>query len=550
MEAPISGLGRSSREPARWLHVARWRNASLRGSLALVALVSCTFVYASEFLVTFDAEPDTRAQAVALEYAVFDDAGELADERRIELGADLTFPTPELPIRPLDGDWHRTFTLRARVLREDASGALEVFNERSFRSSFPPPGERGRQRHRLVFSDDCILFNLVCAEGETCLEGRCAPVPFVPPAGRDPEDPLRTVVTTTPAELASAVADARFGDAIMLEPGTYDVTANLVSNAAGTEGARIVVRAREPGTVRIRFVGTGIAEVFLIRHPYWTIEGLDIEGVCPNDDDCEHAFHVTGPATHAILRDNRVWDFNQALHANPSREGIPPNDGIFERNEVFLTRPRDVGNRVTGARIGGTSRWIVRDNVFRDLAHATTTAYAAYFSEGGEDGVFERNLVLCHDVVEGGGARIGLATGVVGGGVQHTRAVFRNIVARGCEAAAISLHGCIDCTVEHATVTSGTLRLEAGSSARSVGNLVAGAASVAADSTLESRDDRFEADMLVGESDLRPRTAERIESPVETDFCGTRRAASPAIGALEPDAACDGTWVPDVRGAP
>lgn len=548
-------MGRSSREPAWWHHVARGRTTflRLRPSLALVALVSCTLVYASEFLVTFDAEPDTRAQAVALEYAVFDDAGELADERRVELGADLAFPTPELPIRPLDGDWHRTFTLRARVLREDASGALEVFNERSFRSSFPPPGERGRQRHRLVFSDDCILFHLVCAEGETCVEGRCAPIPFVPPEGRD-DEPLRTVIVATPSELADAVADARFGDAIVIEPGTYELSTNLVSNAAGAEGAPIVVRAREPGSVRLRFVGAGIAEVFLIRHAYWTIEGLDLEGACPTDEACEHAVHVTGPATHVVLRDNRMWDFNQALHAHQNREGLPADDGVFERNEVFLTRVRDVSNRVTGARIGGSSRWIVRDNVFRDLGHATTTSYAAHFAEGGADGVFERNLVVCRDEVEGGGPRVGLAAGIVGGGVQHTRAVFRSVVARGCEAAAISLHGCVDCTIEHATLTSGTVRVEASSSAVSFGNLVAGAASVAGDSTLDSRDDRFEADVaatLVDVTrDLRPRVADGIESTVETDFCGTRRGARPTVGALEPDASCDGMWAPLVRGAP
>ncbi|MCB9620781.1 MAG: hypothetical protein H6721_01965 [Sandaracinus sp.] len=517
-------------------------------------LVACTLVYESEFLVTFDAETETAAQATALEYTVFDELGEVAEERRVMLDGALAFPTPELPIRPLDGDWHRSFTVRGRVLRPAADGSLEVFNERSFRSSFPKPGELGRQRHRLVFSDDCILFHRMCGADETCIDGRCEPIPFVPPAGRG-DEPLRTVQVRTGDELASAVADARAGDAIVLEPGTYDLTANLVSTVGGAEGAPIVVRAREPGTARVRFVGTSVAEVFLIRHPWWVIEGLDIEGACPSDDACEHAFHVTGPATHVVIRDNRVWDFNQALHANRNAAGVAPDDGLFEHNEVFLTRPRAVGNRVTGLRISRVSRWVVRGNVLRDLVHATATAYAAYFVEGGEDGLFEGNLVWCRHSVEGGGPRVGLAVGVVAAAPEHTRATFRNDVVRGCdEGFGLALHGCFDCRIEHESVM-GDLRVEASSRVRSVGNVFTGAASVTAESTHASQDDRFgavPAEVWSSADDLRPRAGALAtsEAEVDRDFCGRRRGGTPRLGALETDSRCDGSWPPGTRGGP
>ncbi|MCB9600121.1 MAG: hypothetical protein H6720_07165 [Sandaracinus sp.] len=522
--------------------------------MTCVLLLACTLVYESEFLVTFDAETETAAQATALEYTVFDELGEVAEERRVMLDGTLAFPTPELPIRPLDGDWHRSFTVRGRVLRPAADGSLEVFNERSFRSSFPKPGELGRQRHRLVFSDDCILFHRMCSADETCIDGRCEPIPFVPPAGRG-DEPLRTVQVRTGDELASAVADARAGDAIVLEPGTYDLTANLVSSGGGAEGAPIVVRAREPGTAQVRFVGTGVAEVFLIRHPWWVIEGLDLEGACPTDDACEHAFHVTGPATHVVIRDNRVWDFNQALHANRNAAGVAPDDGLFEHNEVFLTRPRAVGNRVTGLRISRVSRWVVRGNVLRDLVHATATAYAAYFVEGGEDGLFEGNLVWCRRSVEGGGPRVGLAVGVVAAAPEHTRATFRNDVVRGCDGGnGLALHGCFDCRIEHESVM-GDLRIEASSRVSSVGNVFTGVASVTAESTHDSQQDRFGAvptEVWSSADDLRPRAGalETSDADVERDFCGRRRGGAPRLGALETDSRCDGSWPPGTRGGP
>src|SRR5690606_20322552 len=99
----------------------------------------------------------------------------------------------------------RSFVVSARALRAGADGALEVFNERSFRATFAPRGPNGRQEHRVSFSDDCILFNLACAAGETCVEGRCAPIPFVPPPGRPPGTPLRETSVSTATELADAM---------------------------------------------------------------------------------------------------------------------------------------------------------------------------------------------------------------------------------------------------------------------------------------------------------------------------------------------------------
>lgn len=523
------------------------------GLLVLVAtcVTSCILVYTSEFLVAFDAEPQTRSQAIALEVEVIGPGGATSGPRRVALEDIGGFPTSELPIRPLEGDWHRSFLFTARALRTGGDGELEVFNERSFRATFAEPGPSGRQRHSLRFSDDCILFHRRCAEGETCIEGQCEPIPFIDPTPRPPGTPLREVAVDTPAALAEAVRDASFGDHIVIAPGVYELTANLVSQASGSAGAEIVVRARERGTVELRYVGTGNAEVFLLRHAYWVVEGLDVIGACPSDSACEHAVHVTGGGAHVVLRDNRFVDFNQAIHVNADSSGNTPDDGRFEHNVVLLTRLRAVSTAVTGLRLAQSSRWMVRHNVFRDVVNTGRTAYGAYFVGEAEGGVFEANLVECTRDVAGGGTRVGFSMGAAEPGPHHTRFAFRNNVVRGC---GVAIRGCVDCTLAHATI-EGDVSVAASSTVRSEGNLVTMQITESSDSTLLRGDDLTERpleELVVDpDTDLRPRAgAGAITSDVVLDFCGEARPALHSRGALEPSSRCDGHWPPDTRELP
>jgi hypothetical protein len=354
-----------------------------------------------------------------------------------------------------------------------------------------------------------------------------------------------------------------FGDLIEIAPGTYDVETNLGSQADGADGAPIIVRAREPGTVRIRFVGPGNAETFLIRHPYWVVEGLDIEGACPTDINCEHAFHIVGRGRRAIIRGNRIWDFNQAFHISPSADGTSPDDGLIESNEIFLTRPRPVGvfTRITGIRLASVSRWIVRGNVFYDIVHEDRSGYGGYLTDGGEGGVFERNLVWCSRFLTGGGPRVGLSVSIREdtGNMHHTRATFRNNLVRGCDGDAILIKGCADCSVMHQTVIEGDVRIGETSTVSAIGNLIAGGLVVSADSTLDGAANLTDAaaslpEWLVDlEADARPRAGAALDASgadVADDFCGGPRSAPPTIGALERGSACAGTWAPGTRGAP
>lgn len=526
----------------------------LLAALAAASAASCVLVYESEFLLRFDAESETRAQLVAIEYEVRGSDGTTESTARVRAADVGGIPTSALPIRPLDGDWHRSFLVTARALREADDGSLEPFNERSFRATFAPRGKWGRQEYTLRFSDDCILFDLVCGPDETCIEGRCGPIPYVSPEAPREGEALRTVRVETAPELVDAMEDARFGDEIVVAPGTYEITANLWSRAGGSEGAPIVVRAEEPGTVFLRYTGAQRAEVFSIVYPYWVIDGLDVIGACPSKERCDHAVHVSGAGAHVILRNNRFVDFNQVIHVNRASDGRTPDDGTIEGNVVEYTSARTIGATVTGIRFYGASRWVIRDNVFRDIAHTPGGPYAISYGMyvvGTVDGVvFERNRIEFNQGVTDGGSYVGFGVNTTNRSAISGLVFRNNTVSEG----GVELRSCTGCRIEHSTIGGG-VAIGVDSSATTIGNLVSGAITVVSGSTLSSLDDESErplAELVVDPAtDLRPRAeVGSSTSDVTEDFCGGRRPSRPTRGALEPTSSCDGLTPSRLRRLP
>lgn len=250
------------------------------------------------------------------------------------------------------------------------------------------------------------------------------------------------------ASLVAAIGAASPGDEIVLAPGTYAFS-GVTCAAMGTEQAPITVRSRDPLGARIDFDGV---EGFKVSGANWHFDGLDVVGVCANDDDCEHAFHVTGKADGFVLRDSRVVDFNAQLKVNSAPiDDVweTPDRGRIERVELFDTRARNTGNPTTKLNIDTGDGWIVRDTYLHDFQKGggDGVSYGAFMKSGGHDGVFERNLVVCDGGLHVGGTRIGLSFG--GGGtspaycapafdasvpcsVEHTDGVMRNNVIVGC----------------------------------------------------------------------------------------------------------------------
>ncbi|MBF5042024.1 PE-PGRS family protein [Aggregicoccus sp. 17bor-14] len=263
---------------------------------------------------------------------------------------------------------------------------------------------------------------------------------------------------STVAELQSALASAQAGDVIVLADGTYDLSASLSCAAEGSSAQPITVRAANKHAAHVRF---NTLEGFKVSGRSWTFEGLDVEGVCAVDTNCEHAFHVTGHAENFVLRDSRVRNFNAQLKVNAAKNGSGvwemPHRGLVERNEVYDTRPRNTSNPVTKLNIDTGDDWVVRDNSLHDFAKAQgdTISYGAFMKSGGKRGVFERNLVICTKDAAPGYVRIGLSFG--GGGTgpafcapafdantpcdpEHSDGMMRNNVVVNCSDVAVYLN--------------------------------------------------------------------------------------------------------------
>ncbi len=227
------------------------------------------------------------------------------------------------------------------------------------------------------------------------------------------------------AALTAAIAAAKAGDEIILAPGTYAL-AGANCTAVGTSSSPIIVRAQTPLSAHIEF---NALEGFKVSGAYWHFEGIDIKGTCPNDADCEHAFHVFGAADGFQVRLSRIFDFNAQIKVNAAIVGATmtiPNLGLVEGNEFGDAHARNTTSPVTKINIDTGDGWIVRANYIHDFHKVNNDpTYGAFMKSGGHRGVFERNLVLCsRDYVTSGGVYIGLSFGGGGTGAQFCAPAF------------------------------------------------------------------------------------------------------------------------------
>ena len=252
------------------------------------------------------------------------------------------------------------------------------------------------------------------------------------------------VPVATSAQLLAAVNSAQPGDVITLAPGNYDLSQTLYCDTPGTAAQPITVQALVLGTAKIR---SNTVEAFRISAPFWDFENLDVQGVCPSDSDCEHAFHIGGGGDFTRIRNSRLHDFNAEIKGNG--DGTPPvfpNDVLIEGNELFDAAPRQTSNPVTPIDVVGGRRWVVRGNFIHDHAKAQgdQISYAAFLKGNSRNGTFERNLVICERDTSGF-VRLGLSFG--GGGTspesicedgtctpEHQNGIMRNNVIINCPA--------------------------------------------------------------------------------------------------------------------
>lgn len=269
------------------------------------------------------------------------------------------------------------------------------------------------------------------------------------------------------AGLRAAIQNATPGDEIVLAQGTYDVDGNLTAPVPGTVGAPIIVRAAQPRTALIRFGAFGgVVEGFRLGHAHWRLEGLDIEGACAVDANCEHATHIFANAEFVVIRNNVMRDFNAQIKSNGDFVAsvfVFPDDVLIERNTFHDTRARNTSNPVTKLDVVGGRRWIVRANTIYDYQKGggDTISYAAFLKGNSRDGLFERNLVRCSRFTTGG-IRLGLSFG--GGGTaaqfcedgscvtEHQDGIMRNNIIMNCNDVGIYINRGSNTRLQHNTL--------------------------------------------------------------------------------------------------
>jgi len=231
----------------------------------------------------------------------------------------------------------------------------------------------------------------------------------------------REIMVSDANDARRALGDAHAVDVITFLPGRYRFTGKgLPARGAGRADAPIVVRALSPGSVKLEF---DMVEGFLVDAPYWRFENLAIEGVCSDDNYCEHAFHIVGGAMHFAAVNNTISNFNAHFKINGDN-GRFPDGGLIESNTLSNSRGRRTGNPVTPIDLVAASGWTVRHNIISDFIkeQGDQVSYGGFFKGAGMQNLFESNLVWCeHKLQSRPGQRVGLSLGGGGTGKPYCR---------------------------------------------------------------------------------------------------------------------------------
>ncbi|MCL2657759.1 MAG: right-handed parallel beta-helix repeat-containing protein [Betaproteobacteria bacterium] len=370
-----------------------------------------------------------------------------------------------------------------------------------------------------------------------------------------------------PEALQTALDAAQPGDRIEFLPGVYRFHGEAINiRRGGTETAPITLAAHQFGDVTMEF---DMLEGFHINAPFWHFENLTIRGVCENDGNCEHAFHIVGAARGVEIRNNRIEDFNAQIKIN-GEGGHFPDNGIIEGNSLTASHVRRTDNPVTVIDLVAVNNWQIRHNLIADFIKrdGDGISYGAFAKGAGSGNRFESNLVLCEYRLRGEpGQRVGLSLGGGGSTDQYCRdhrciteqdgGVLHNNVVSFCSDAGIYLNRSATSQLTHNILldTAGVELRGAETNGRFSGNLLDGGIRIIDDAELETSDNQI-AGRLAAYFGYHPvralfRDAASLDltwagappaggkpQPGEIDFCGRPRSAQPILGAFENFAAC------------
>ncbi len=299
------------------------------------------------------------------------------------------------------------------------------------------------------------------------------------PAGRE-------VSVGSSRQFLAAMAEARPGDVLTFRPGSYRFDGHSIeAGQPGRPQAPITVRAARLETVTLEFA---LLEGFHVTAPHWVFENLAIRGVCTGHDGCEHAFHITGAAQHAVIRNNDIRDFNAHIKINGANNHFPDR-GRIENNTLVNSTARKTGAPVASIDLLAANGWTIEGNLIADFVKdgGDRTSYGAFAKGAAEGTRIIRNVVLCEHRLRGApGRRIGLSFG--GGGsnppfcrdgrcvVEHDHGLMQNNLIASCSDEGVYLRRAAHSWLVHNTVldTGGIYARYPETAAEAIRNLVDG----------------------------------------------------------------------------
>jgi parallel beta-helix repeat protein len=437
-------------------------------------------------------------------------------------------------------------------------------------SEWAPYLQRRALKHRPLIVDTVGLV----AQWLIYADRIAVPAPFKLPAflgasvdrsGAVPEGHLRLVSSLQ--ALSDAVAHAKPGDVIQLEPGQYRFSGYSIKfSQPGTAAAPITLRAARLGNAVIQ---SDTVETFHVSASFWRFENLIMRGVCSDHTNCEHAIHIVGGATDVLIRNNRFEDYNAHIKIN-GEGGSFPDRGVIEGNTFTDTAPRITDNPVTPIDLVAASGWHIRANIIADFVRGNDAraTYGAFVKGAGEGNVMERNLVVCEWKLRGvPGAHVGLSLGGGGtdlyarrdegrSGFEQVGGIIRDNLIVSCDDDGIYLNRAARSVIDHNTLlgTSGIDARFVETSATVTANIVDGPVRARDGALLRARDNAaafllglfagwhpqrgFFSDPARLDLTWRKQPEQLPDSDPRIDLCGGQRGARSVPGAFDDFSGC------------
>jgi hypothetical protein len=268
---------------------------------------------------------------------------------------------------------------------------------------------------------------------------------------------------------------------------------------------------------------------------------------------------------------NRISDFDAHFKIN-GQDGRFPDHGLIEGNTITNTAPRATEKPVTPIDLVAASDWVVRRNLITDFVKlgGDRISYGAFAKGGGARTLFEQNVVLCEQKLQGHpGSRIGLSFGGGGSGkaycrdrhcvVEHEQGIMRANLVAACSDVGIHMNaGARSTIVDNTLVDTGGIEVRFPESGATLdGNLVDGPIRARNGGVLHLGDNLatpiawlyagwhpqralFAAPQAFdfGWRTAAPRHAPAAPGVPGPDLCGSARPAQPRYGAFEDFRAC------------